>query len=58
MIGGTLDPATPTECSEVITESIGKNACHHMFEGCGHGPHRDDPDGAEKVMRRFLATKT
>ena len=58
VIGGTLDPVTPSLCSQVITDSIGENAHLHMFEGCGHGPHRDDPVGAEKVMRRFLATQT
>ena len=57
VIGGTRDPVTPTLCSQVITDSIGENACLQMFEGCGHGPHRDDPDGAEKVMRRFLDTR-
>ena len=58
VIGGTLDPVTPTLCSQVINDSIGENACLQMFEGCGHGPHRDDPDGAEKVMRHFLAAST
>ncbi len=58
VIGGTMDPVTPTICSQVITDSIGENACLQMFEGCGHGPHRDDPDGAEKVMRHFLANST
>ena len=58
VIGGTLDPVTPTLCSQVITDSIGENACLQMFEGCGHGPHRDDPDGAEKVMRHFLSNST
>ena len=58
VIGGTLDPVTPTLCSQVITDSIGENACLQMFEGCGHGPHRDDPDGAEKVVRHFLAAST
>ena len=58
VIGGTLDPVTPTLCSQVINDSIGENAYLQMFEGCGHGPHRDDPDGAEKVMRHFLANST
>jgi proline iminopeptidase len=58
VIGGTLDPVSPTLCSQVITDSIGENACLQMFEGCGHGPHRDDPDGAEKVVRHFLAAST
>ena len=55
VIGGTIDPVTPPVCSHAIADAIGDNARLHMFEGCGHGPHRDDPDGAEKVMRGFLA---
>ena len=55
VIGGTIDPVTPPICSEEIADAIGDNASLKMFEGCGHGPHRDDPEGAEKVMRSFLA---
>ena len=54
VIGGTVDPITPPVCSEAIASAIGDNAILHMFERCGHGPHRDNPDGAEKVMRNFL----
>ena len=54
VIGGTIDPVTPPACSEAIAFAIGDNAILHMFEGCGHGPHRDNPDGAENVMRNFL----
>lgn len=54
VIGGTIDPVTPPACSHAIAAAIGSNAVLHMFEGCGHGPHRDNPDGAEKVMRGFL----
>ena len=55
VIGGTIDPVTPPICSEEIADAIGDNASLKMFAGCGHGPHRDDPEGAEKVMRSFLA---
>ncbi len=55
VIGGTIDPVTPPVCSQEIVNSIGKNAFLHMFEDCGHGPHRDNPESAEKVMRGFLA---
>jgi pimeloyl-ACP methyl ester carboxylesterase len=55
VIGGTIDPVTPPICSEEISDAIGDNARLQMFEGCGHGPHRDDPEGAERVMRSFLA---
>ena len=54
VIGGTIDPVTPPICSQEIANAIGDNAYLQMFEGCGYGPHRDDPDSAEKVMRRFL----
>ena len=56
VIGGTIDPVTPPLCSQAIADAIGDNARLQMFEGCGHGPHRDDPEGAEKVMRNFLVT--
>ena len=54
VIGGMLDPVTPPICSQTIASAIGPNASLQMFEDCGHGPHRDDPEGAEKVMRHFL----
>ena len=55
VIGGVIDPVTPPLCSKAIADAIGDNARLRMFEGCGHGPHRDDPKGAEKIMRHFLA---
>ena len=54
VIGGTIDPVTPPICSQAIADAIGENAKLEMFQGCGHGPHRDDPEGAERVMRSFL----
>ena len=58
VVGGTIDPVTPPICSQAIADSIGNNARLKLFEGCGHGPHRDDPEGAEKVMRGFLVTNS
>ena len=55
VIGGAIDPVTPPICSEAIADAIGDNARLQMLEGCGHGPHRDDPKGTEKIMRHFLA---
>ncbi|WP_299554885.1 alpha/beta hydrolase [uncultured Tateyamaria sp.] len=55
VLGGALDPVTPPVCSQEIAQAVGDNATLEMFEGCGHGVHRDDPDGAERVMRAFLA---
>ena len=58
VVGGTIDPVTPPICSQAIADAIGNNARLKLFEGCGHGPHRDDPEGAEKVMRGFLFTNS
>ncbi len=55
VLGGAEDPVTPVVCAEEIATAIGDNAQLEVFAGCGHGVHRDDPDGAEKVMRAFLA---
>ena len=45
----------PLTRAQVTVDAIGDTARLQMFECCGHGPHRDDPKGAEKVMRHFLA---
>ena len=58
VVGGAIDPVTPPICSQAIAEAIGNNARLKLFEGCGHGPHRDDPEGAEKVMRGFLVNNS
>lgn len=55
VLGGALDPVTPPVCSAEIARAVGDNAQLEMFDGCGHGVHRDDPEGAERVMRAFLA---
>lgn len=54
VLGGVEDPVTPPRCSEEIATAIGSNARLEMWAGCGHGVHRDDPDGAERMMRAFL----
>ena len=54
-LGRACDPITPAICSEEIARAIGDNARLEIFENCGHGVHRDDPEGAERVMRAFLA---
>lgn len=55
VLGGAEDPVTPVRCSEEIAKAIGENARLEIFPGCGHGAHRDDPDGAETMMRAFLS---
>ena len=54
VLGGAEDPVTPVICSEEIAAAIGDNARLEIFDGCGHGVHRDDPEAAERVMRDFL----
>jgi pimeloyl-ACP methyl ester carboxylesterase len=53
---GDYDPITPVVCSEEIQASLppGLGALE-IFEGAGHGVHRDDPIGAERMLRRFFA---
>ena len=55
VLAGADDPVTPVICSEEIAAAIGPNARLEVFDGCGHGVHRDDPDPSERVMRAFLA---
>ena len=54
VLAGAMDPVTPAICSRDIAKSLGDNAELVVFDRCGHGPHRDDPDGTEAVMRAFL----
>ena len=58
VIAGTIDPVTPLVCSQAIADAIGNNARLQMIEGCGHGPHRDDPEAVERVLRGFLAASS
>ncbi|MBI1328364.1 MAG: alpha/beta fold hydrolase [Alphaproteobacteria bacterium] len=53
---GDYDPITPVTCSREIFAALPKGVAQlEIFEGAGHGVHRDQPDEAEAVMRKFLA---
>ncbi len=55
VLGGALDPITPPACSEAIFEALPAGVGELvMFEAAGHGVHRDQPDEAEAVLRRFM----
>ncbi|MEO0390550.1 MAG: alpha/beta hydrolase, partial [Pseudomonadota bacterium] len=54
VLAGAEDPVTPTPCARQIAQARGPEAQLHIFEGCGHGPHRDKPDETAEVMRAFL----
>jgi proline iminopeptidase len=52
---GGLDPITPVACSEAIAAALPAELAELMvFDQAGHGVHRDEPERAEAVLRRFL----
>ena len=55
VLAGTYDPITPVVCSEEINAALPKGLSQlEVFDGAGHGVHRDQPEKAETVLRRFL----
>jgi pimeloyl-ACP methyl ester carboxylesterase len=56
VLGGREDPITPVLCASEIFAALPKDAARiEIFDGAGHGVHRDRPDEAEQVLRSFLA---
>jgi proline iminopeptidase len=56
VLAGTYDPITPVACAEEISASLPSGLGKiEIFEGAGHGVHRDQPEKAETVLRRFLS---
>ncbi|WP_415920232.1 alpha/beta fold hydrolase [Tateyamaria sp. SN6-1] len=55
VLGGAEDPVTPPQCSTDIADAIGGNATLTIVPDAGHGVFRDDPDGAEDMLRAFFA---
>ncbi|ALJ15890.1 hypothetical protein ATM17_24245 [Sphingopyxis macrogoltabida] len=56
ILAGRHDPITPVPCSEDMAAAIPAGLAQLLvFDNAGHGVHRDDPDGADKAMRAFLA---
>lgn len=55
LLSGADDPVTPRPCADLIAAAIGPELCQvEVFEDCGHGVWRDQPDAAFEVMRRFI----
>ena len=55
VLAGGLDPITPVSCSEAIFAALPTGIAELVvFGDAGHGVHRDQPDRAEAVLRRFL----
>ena len=56
VIAGRDDPITPPEFSIEIAACLRSAATElHVFDGCGHGPFRDDPDRVWPIVRRWMA---
>ena len=56
ILAGAYDPITPVACSEEIAALLPPGLGElHVFDEAGHGVHRDAPERAEKVMRKFLS---
>jgi proline iminopeptidase len=52
---GALDPITPLACSQAILAALPAGLAElEVFEKSGHGVHRDEPERAEALLRRFL----
>lgn len=55
ILAGGYDPITPVVCSQEILDALAPGIGElHVFPQAGHGVHRDEPVGAERVMRQFL----
>ena len=55
ILAGGYDPITPAVCSQEILDALAPGIGEmHVFPQAGHGVHRDEPAGAERVMRQFL----
>jgi proline iminopeptidase len=57
ILAGGYDPITPVVCAREILEAMPEKVAElDIFDRAGHGVHRDEPEAAEKSLRRFLAS--
>jgi len=55
ILAGADDPVAPLESAREIADRIDPALVHlEVFEGCGHGVFREDPDRAFAVLREFV----
>jgi proline iminopeptidase len=53
---GALDPITPVACAQAIAGALRPGVGELVvFDEAGHGVHRDCPEAAEALLRRFFA---
>ncbi|HEY2481966.1 MAG TPA: alpha/beta hydrolase [Caulobacteraceae bacterium] len=56
VLAGGLDPITPLIAAQEIAAALPAHLARlEVFEGAGHGVHRDEPQRAEAVLRQFLS---
>ncbi|HUO11680.1 MAG TPA: alpha/beta hydrolase [Caulobacteraceae bacterium] len=56
VLAGGLDPITPVSCARAIVAALPDGVGELVvFDDAGHGVHRDQPERAEAVLRKFLA---
>lgn len=56
IIGGDSDPVVPASAIFELAESFAPGvATAKIFDHCGHGPTRDQPEQALQIMRGFIA---
>jgi proline iminopeptidase len=55
VMAGGLDPITPPSCAREIYAALPEGVAELVvFDDAGHGIHRDQPERAEAVLRRFF----
>ncbi|MEY2453923.1 MAG: hypothetical protein QOD92_3497 [Acidimicrobiaceae bacterium] len=56
VLAGELDPVCPPSAQQEIVNALSPSIVHfELFDDCGHGTYRDQPDRTEQVLRAFLA---
>jgi proline-specific peptidase len=56
VVGGREDPVTPPSCSEEIAAHLPARLGElRLFDGCGHGVYRDDPEHFWPLLRDWIA---
>jgi proline-specific peptidase len=55
VLAGGLDPVCPPTCAREIADAIDPKLVRlELFEACGHGVFRDDPNRAFQVLLEFI----
>jgi proline iminopeptidase len=56
VLAGELDPVCPPSAQDEIVGALHPSVVQYeLFDDCGHGTYRDQPDRTEHVLRAFLA---